>query len=97
MMGIAERRARMREFDRSGMIETKVFRQSLVSVGPLGVAALVFCIPACISSAQTGNWFLVTIASVGVVLGIFLECLAVSGVRTRRRHARAKIGDAIPD
>jgi hypothetical protein len=96
MMGIAERRARMKEFDRSGMLGTKVFRQSLVFVGVLGVAALAVCIPGCISSARAGNWFLVTISSIGILLGIFLEGLAVSGIRARRHIAETKGGDSIP-
>ena len=84
------------EFERSGMIETQVFRRSLVYVGILGLVGLVVFIPACISSARAGNWIMVMVVSVGLALSVFLEGLAVNGVRTRRQRAKAMGGHKKP-
>ena len=80
----------MREFERSGMVDTNHFRSSLEYGAVLGLVLLLvggYRLP---QNLSHHDWFLVGVALVCIASGLCLEYLVVSGAWVRLRHSQAR-------
>jgi hypothetical protein len=91
MMTIKERRARMREFDRSGGLETPFFLQSLVCGGILTTAVLTVGIAGVISYSPRQDLLYFIVSCAGIALGLFMLPFLLSGMAGRWRVMRKKM------
>ena|SRR5665213_24622 len=90
------RKARMREFDRSGIVESDVYRNALTFVGGLGALGLLVGTYRALTSSPSKDTGAFILALILIGFGLFFTVILLNGIRTRRKSKRSPNGTQGP-
>jgi hypothetical protein len=91
MKSLRDGRARMKQFDDSGMSDTREYFHAIIYVGIFGILALSLGIYRLLSLSPGDRAFSIVLALLLMIGGTFLTVLFLNGVRTRRKRKKFRI------